>query len=76
MGHGASCMRVDQFDQTVQVPSPLKRSSTPSQSSEPFKSPLIKPTSTESIEEENRFIVKRNADQYSSVWDYNARVSL
>ena len=82
MGHGASCTRVETFDESVQMPSisPTIRSS--SSSSSPFPSKLIPPkplpvrkTPIPAVGEVDEFEVKTNSDKYSSIWDFNTKVS-
>lgn len=72
MGNGAFCTPVEQYDEGVQIPTPKRRFSTPISppSIQPKKIPVIKPVE----EEEQRFIVKSNADQYSSIWNYDTKV--
>jgi hypothetical protein len=76
MGNGMGCTSVEQFDESVQMPSlsPQKFSSTPLVPKS-YRTPLIKPPPISPIQEEG-FIVRRNTDQYSSLWDHSAKVSL
>ncbi len=76
MGNGASCTKVEQFDESSQIPSPIKRSSTSSSIVQPYRTLVAKPPTISPVEEEEGFAVKTNTDQYSSVWDYNAKVGL
>jgi len=73
MGNGAFCSAVEQYDEGVQIPTPKRRFSTPVSLPliQPKKIPVIKPVIED---EEDRFIVKSNADQYSSIWNYDAKV--
>jgi hypothetical protein len=77
MGNGASCTRVEQYDESVQMPSisPSKPPSTSSSLSPTYKILLNKQPPISSVQEEG-FSVTKNADKYSSIWDYNAKVSL
>ena len=77
MGNGASCTKVEQFDESVQMPSlsPIKRPSTSSSVLQPYNNPLSKPSSAFPVQDE-RFEVKKDTDQYSTVWDFNTKVSL
>jgi hypothetical protein len=78
MGNGAICTKVEKFDESVQMPSisPTKRSSTSLSFTPSYKSTHKKapPPPILTVQDEG-FAVKRNADQYSSVWDPQARVS-
>ena len=75
MGSSSSCMKVEQFDESVQMPSisPDKPISTPSSLSPVYTIPSKQPP-TVSIQDEG-FKVKRNTDQYSTIWDFNSKVS-
>ncbi len=74
MGSGWICPK--KFDKIVQMPSisSEKPTSATSSLSQSYKTPPIKPPLS-SVQEDG-FTVKRNADQYSSIWDYNAKVSI
>jgi len=78
MGNGSICSKKQQFDKSVQMPSrsPEKRTSTPLLLSQPNKVPPIKPSPSISPVQKEGFTVKQNAEQYSSIWDYNAKVSM
>jgi hypothetical protein len=77
MGNGSSCTRVEQFDESVQMPSvspEIRSSSSSSPLSQPYKIPPTKVVPAASAQEEG-FKVKRNSDQYSTIWDLNSKVS-
>ncbi len=76
MGTGSSCMKVKQFDESVQMPSisPDKSIPTPSSLSPVYTILPTQPPPTISMQDEG-FKVKRNTDQYSTVWDSNSKVS-
>ena len=79
MGNGASCTKVEQFDESVQMPSitPIKRSSTSLSSIQPGKTtPSRPPVPPISPVVEEDFTVRKNTEQYASVWDSHAKVSL
>ncbi len=81
MGNGVICTRVEQFDKGVQMPpiqSTKRRFSTSSSLSQLYKASPPKTTTPPPLlsDQDEGFTVKRNTDQYSAIWDYNAKVSL
>ncbi len=79
MGNGASCTKVEQFDESVQMPSitPTKRSSTSlsfTRSQKTTQNNAPPPPVSPILEDE--FTIRKNAEQYASVWDSHAKVSL
>lgn len=79
MGNGSICTKVEQFDESVQMPSisPPGGLSTPS-STQSYITPEIKPPPPPPMlpSHDDGFRVEKNTDQYSSIWDYDAKVSL
>ena len=76
MGNGSIFNRKDRFDESIQYPSipSTKRCSTASLLSTPVVHHLTRNKTPMPVIKEG-FEVKRNTEQYTSIWDNHVRVS-